>query len=303
MVEVTFYIIRHGFSCSNLKKHKKRVFEQKLSKDPHLTNWGIIGSILAGIELRSNIFSKIKFKYYFCSPLLRTWETAACLFAPTNKMQVNVAPHLREFFHKKLGKYLVTADDTPNSFHKNQKKFNKFKGYTLELYKRYLKLNKNSQIKRLESEIKNIENVHVKFHKKRYSNKYTDQGDIYKFISWYLKKAKPTKNQNIAVICHGILMKTFVKSLNKDVYNEMKKYGANNKVIKIKMVDGKIVEIQSIYDGIRYPTNNELKNIRTTCSMCKTLFSLSNTSCKNNKELLNFKVQDKFIKQKLKEIS
>lgn len=50
MSDVTFYFIRHGYSCSNLhKKTNKKVLGN--TGDSHLTNWGIISSIFAGMYL------------------------------------------------------------------------------------------------------------------------------------------------------------------------------------------------------------------------------------------------------------
>ena len=96
------YFVRHGYSCSNLLEHSEKIkflsetiLSDKKYKDPHLTNWGIFSSILAGKFLKSNKFDGVKFDKIYCSPLIRTWETASCMFSD-KYTEAEVAPYLRE---------------------------------------------------------------------------------------------------------------------------------------------------------------------------------------------------------------
>ena len=302
MVKVNFYFIRHGYSCSNLKKQKKRVFEQKQINDPHLTNWGLIGSLITGIILKKQM-GTMKFKYLFCSTLLRTWETSLAVFSNTKNKQVNVAPYLREYSPglKNLSKIIYTTNDNPKSFHKNQERLLKFRRHIHKLYNRFLKIDDKTYLKKLELQTKNTSNVHVKFHKKRYSSKYTDAGDLNKFIQWYLNKMKPKKNHNIAVVTHGTLLRMFLKSYHTKLHNNLHKtfreLKANNIIVKVETEDNEVKHIEIFFNGIKYPTEDELNNIRSDCSICKTLFSFKNTSCEGNKELSNYTVHDNLIKK------
>ena len=296
MVKINFYFIRHGYSCANLKKSKKRLLEQINMNDPHLCNWGILGSIISGLMIR-NILKKIKFKYYFCSPLIRTWETALCVFSSNKKIQINVGPHLIEFISKKYSNFIFTSDNTPKSFNENQKRLLKFKKHYHKLYKQYCKIDTNSDIKKLKNKFNNMSNVHIKFHKKKYSSKYTDPGDLKEFMKWYLKKFKPTKDQNIAIVSHSHVILNFVKTQNIEMYKYIKNLGSNNFTIKVEVIDKKINDIKLIFEGIKYPNKEELKKIRTTCSICKTAFSLKNKSCDGNNELIDYNVHNNMLKK------
>ena len=294
MVKVDFYLVRHGFSCANLKLQKKKGFNKILFKDPHLSNWGTYGSIISGILLK-DIFNKLKFKHCFCSPLIRTWETALLMLASKKKLVINVAPYLKEFEHKNFSKIGSLPDNSPYSYRKNNERFKEFKTHVKKLYERQLELNKNSSVKKLKHTIDNIDNIKINFSKKKYSNKYTDMGNIPLFIKWYMNKFKPIKKSNVGVVCHSILMKYFLKSIDKDLLKQYKQTKSNNKIIKVQTINGNINSVEIYYDGIPFPDKTQIKKIRTRCSLCKTSFSLSNTNCKNNNELINSMVHNEFI--------
>lgn len=296
-METNFYFVRHGYSCANLKKYKKKTFEQKFFQDPHLTNWGIIGSILAGLELKKKL-SNIKFDKYMCSPLLRTWETAGCMLSSPNIKKVWVGPYLREKIPNILGNFITTLDDNPNSFNHNTMEYKKFIKFVENLVEHWKELNKtkySSSIKRIEKQLFNIKNIKICFHKKHYSHKYTDKGDISKFIEWYIDKYTTLKKQNILVVTHGTIVKEYIKNYNKDLYDELKKYKTNNFIIKVKMIDKKLKDIEIIYKGFVIPSPNILNNIRSDCSLCNTFITFRNKNCKNKKKLINKQVHNKLI--------
>ena len=56
---VNFWFFRHGYSCFNIYKDKYPVrmtmtYKSNMHKDPHLTNWGILGSIMSGNYVNEN---------------------------------------------------------------------------------------------------------------------------------------------------------------------------------------------------------------------------------------------------------
>ena len=296
-MESNFYFIRHGYSCANLKKDKKRIFDQKFFQDPHLTNWGIIGSIIAGLELKKKL-GYIKFNQYCCSPLLRTWETASCMLSSPIPKHILVAPYLREKLPNILGDIITTQNDNPRSYHHNLIKYNKFLKYISNLLDHWKELNKNknsSSIKRIEKQLLNTKNIKISFNKKHYSSKYTNKGDISKFIEWYIDKFNTCKKQNVLVVSHGTIIRNYVKEYNKDLYNELKNPNNNNFVIKVSMIDKKLKNIDIIYKGINMPSSDLLVNVRSSCSMCNTFITLRNRNCKNKKKLKDKYVHDKLI--------
>ena len=97
----TFYFVRHGYSCANMYADKNKIgssFKEVFGsgiKDPHLTNLGIIGSMMSGRYINDKL-KDVTFDNCYCSPLIRTWETAACMFSDITD-SFTVAPYLKEF--------------------------------------------------------------------------------------------------------------------------------------------------------------------------------------------------------------
>ena len=190
-----FYIFRHAYSCSNQEKEESKLkylityFNSK-KKEPHITNWGIITGVRAS---KKNIIKKIKAEEYYVSPLLRTWETAACMF-PDVKI-FKIGKYLREGKSKRKPqvKYkLKSYSDTSGKRKEQLKRFNYFKKHTYTLSD-YLS----------EKDIKNIQNTRII--RRRYTTKDTLKGDINLFI----KKTK-FKKKKILVVCHGTIMREFI---------------------------------------------------------------------------------------------
>lgn len=297
-----FYFIRHGFSCANLKKHKGKLFDQKVFKDPHLTNWGIIASVLAGLEIKQKL-SGIHFNRYMCSPLLRTWETGSCMLSSSQVKEIWVGPYLREFLPSIISSFIVTQNDNPDSFNENKIKYKYFLEYIVSLVNKWKELNKTkykSSITRIEKQLLDTKNIKICFHKKRYSSKYTSKGDISKFIEWYLKKFNPKPNHNVAVVCHGTLIKDYVKKFNKSIYEELKQYENNNFVIRVRIKNKEIQSIDVVYKGFRIPDSIELKDVRSKCSMCNTIISFKDKECKGEQELKDKDIHNKIIDRHFK---
>lgn len=207
---VNFYFIRHGFSCSNAGAP---------IPDPSLMKKGVKDSIKAGDEIK-NLIGLENFDNYFCSSLLRTWETALLMFP--NAHGIYIAPHLRE-------RNRNYDPDYGNSYEKNKERLNNF----FEL------LNKTEIINF--PEIKNIENkiIHFNDFEKKINNENSDGykkvGSVVDFMQWYYDKIAPNeiKNHlNVIVISHtNIIHKDFFqeKVANPDILN----VSNNNYCIKV----------------------------------------------------------------------
>ena len=222
----TFYFIRHGFSCTNLLKKKPGKFILSYipilglyddeNTDPHLTNWGIAGSIRSGNEIRKIIFNEENdnkdnedkdniFDTIFVSPLIRTWETSYCLF-PTMK-NIIIAPHIREYTII-LGK-TVGYQKVSDSFYSKSENINRFKNfkkclenYNENLLKKEKSISNNRITKMIKNNIENIkkngiysENIGINQFKKNRKIKIIDEnkednsrGDLNKFIYWWIQK-------------------------------------------------------------------------------------------------------------------
>ena len=143
---VEIYFIRHGFSCANLVKEKivkekknhlksliKSLVRKMFNKDPSLTFYGILSSIVAGQQLIPRICTETgtarDIDMFICSQLRRTWETLYCMFMINNIdiTGTEIFPHLTEIYPKLKGlKSTFKRDDNPKSFIKNKRNFNRF---------------------------------------------------------------------------------------------------------------------------------------------------------------------------------
>ena len=289
MGKITFYFFRHGQSCFNSYSNKTKTgkiikYWHKINKDPHLTNWGILGSMLSGKYVIDNILIESKpeselesepeleseleseeveveeaeesiiFDNYYVSPLIRTWETAACMFAGTYN-EFEVGPYLREG-RSSTGLYPLREgregkpkaqtiptgssnmpypfDDNINRFNNEFKKFinddNKF-GYITDAIKNNNKINGNGIIKK---QIININNGFKITEPDNYintDNKYKLKGSLDKFMLWYANKYPDKDNVNVLVICHGsIILKDFVKTYSELQYSKIKNTSHENNV-------------------------------------------------------------------------
>jgi hypothetical protein len=302
--EITFYFFRHGYSCFNIYKDKTIFgmvvkYKSDINKDPHLTNWGILASILSGKYLKSNKnFNNIKFEKSFVSPLIRTWETAACMFTENEYI---IGSYLREGRpSNKSQKYSITtgASDIPYSYNDNLKRFDEFKNFLFEESKqksfKYIlnELNKNSNDKYIFDQIDKINKINIIFpNNNKYNNKHLLKGNLEMFMLWVINNY-PNLNGNVLVICHGtLILKDFIKKyLDQNKYNNIKDISHNNNFgFKVKVEFNKnnytqneikknnkenlfkIINIEKIFSGIKKPyIKNELvaNNLRRDCSLC-----------------------------------
>jgi len=97
---INVIVLRHLFSCANLKKIKGDKMGQISEQDPGLTIWGILTGFkqskkdkYLGLNSRDSI-------NIYVSVLFRTWASAICLFLPYLKengtLTLTVAPYLKE---------------------------------------------------------------------------------------------------------------------------------------------------------------------------------------------------------------
>ena len=135
--EYTFYFIRHAFSCANLSKKKKyknspsyslgrkiKYTYYQLKKDPHLANWGI----LSAAKLRKDYTELIENKRVdnlFCSPLIRTWETAYLLFGSEYISKFKIGPFIKEGG--------IGRSNNSYIYNKNKERFYDFIKYSTEV--------------------------------------------------------------------------------------------------------------------------------------------------------------------------
>lgn len=264
MTDVNIYFIRHGFSCSNLLEYteklkflSKTIIKDKKYKDPHLTNWGIFSSILVGKYLESNGLENIKFDHIYCSPLLRTWETSACMFADKYDI-AEVAPFLRE--KSKIERDIKVKESSlwniPYTFKENQNRFVNFKDF-LDPLSIFLKDDK--KIKFYKKQVNSIKKF--KIESKKYNKNFIDRGDLISFIEWYLAQNK--NHKNIAVICHGVLIREFIKN-NYKIDKQIKK---NNFCVKYNT---STKNISIIFEGVKLPNIKNIQKIENTLSLCST---------------------------------
>ena len=306
--EVTFYFFRHGLSCTNLLhkinliKYIKNIYDKKY-RDPHIVNWGIIGSILSGKYIKENIIKNIIFDHVYVSPLLRTWETLTCMFPDIKKFEV--APYLREGISKKKiisSTFFSNIYDTPYSLSTNIIRYNNFVHYlqnnTLmkilqkkniyiensiqkHSYKKYKKTNvQNTKIHYSPSFIK-------KNKKDNYNNDMFDnKGDIYKFITWCKEHVKD--KENILTICHGtILLADFIKEyICPSEFKKIRHIRHNNNYgfkVKVRYYKDKIaIKPTLLYNGFYIPSDDILSSMSLDCSLCYTDFK--KYSCNTKEE-------------------
>jgi broad specificity phosphatase PhoE len=93
MPRVTFYIVRHGFSCSNMASMTDMRDSQK---DPSLTRHGIAESRRLGDLYRRKRLIPDEIDFVFASCLSRAIATAYFMFCERNKQSIFVVPGLRE---------------------------------------------------------------------------------------------------------------------------------------------------------------------------------------------------------------
>ena len=252
-----FYIFRHAHSCSNKLKEESRLkyiirYFDTLEKEPHLTNWGIITGVRAS---KHKILKNIKAGEYYVSRLLRTWETAACIFPDVKTFKIG--EYLREGHPKMLPqkKYILQPfSDKPGDKKEQLKRFKDFKEYVSSL-KDFIP----------KKDVKRIQNTRII--RRNYTKKDTLKGDIKLFI----QKTK-FKRKKIVVICHGTIMREFISKYGTDKLNnkikKIKKKGDPN-LFGIKVLCDKnkqILSIDIIFNG--YSNTKIPKKIKVLDDLC-----------------------------------
>jgi hypothetical protein len=95
-----FIFTRHGYSCNNATDNsgwaKKQINVFKKVLEPHLTDYGILNTIIVGKRNQEKYTSTA----VFVSCLIRTWETAVLLYlpniSPSDNLNIIVSPFLKE---------------------------------------------------------------------------------------------------------------------------------------------------------------------------------------------------------------
>jgi hypothetical protein len=262
MSDVTFYFIRHGYSCSNLNRKKTNKMTW-LAGDSHLTNWGIISSIFAGEYLKNTFFNDISFDHMYCSPLIRTWETAACMFSDKYKEFI-VAPHLAEIRNDNKKSYQYDINQ------KRYKEFVRFVTSDSDTSINYIidNLDNNDIIRK---QIDNIKDFKILYKGKKYPKKYIETCDsgIENFINWFLKQNKTSKKQNVLIICHNKIMINFLDNYYQYTYYKQNILKTNNFSFKVHVKNGIISHPTVYFLGIKNPIGHE-DSIDIECSLCVT---------------------------------
>lgn len=283
MSNVTFYFIRHGYSCSNLnKKRKTKMTEEK--GDSHLTNWGILSSIFTGIYLNDTFFNDIKFDYTYCSPLIRTWETAACMFSDKYKT-FTVGPHLSE---------IRKDDKTSYEYKVNQNRFKEFVRYVTSDSEtssiNYLvgNLDKSDIIHK---QINNIKKFNVLYSGNKYPESYINvsEGNLEKFIMWFVSKVKSNKKLNVVIICHNTLMIKFLNKYYRYTYYKHNILETNNFSFKVTVKNNKIGHPVLFFLGIKNPIGDE-NSIDVECSLCNENKNKNNKKCSEKDKNIHTKL-------------
>ena len=193
--QFNFFFVRHAKSCANeqmgLSGHLKKL---KLD-DPFISNDGIFATIAKQNDYRE-FFKQYEADHYFCSPLVRTWCTAAMLF-PNHISDFEIAPHLRE----NASGYV----NHPYPYETNVQRFGFFSKYvktltdgrmTIDGVPGYALMNKAFA---------------------DYGSDFVDQIGIELFMQWYIKNENilgrtNSSTRNVVVVCHSDILKTFCKA-------------------------------------------------------------------------------------------
>ena len=121
-------IFRHAFSCANLAKETGDSRKQFDEKDPGLTIWGIISTLIQSNKTDNGFNNDIK-PVVFVSPLIRTWMTAIVLFGPQVKnggeLTLVLSPGISEQSGD-IGYIRSALDNTREDFNKQLKRIKLF---------------------------------------------------------------------------------------------------------------------------------------------------------------------------------
>jgi len=268
-MKLTFYVIRHGYSCANMQQHKKYYISQTTVKDPHLSKWGIIGSLIEGHRLK-RILKNVHIDESFCSPLIRTWETAICMIPPICKNHdIFIAPYMKE-----KSSTITTLDNVYNSYDKNQKKLIDFNNFLK-------KIDNENPHNLFDSKYLNKLKIH-KLEDYSKDNKYSVEGSLEKFIKWYIEDYMHNdirNSKNILVFTHSGLIKSFIKKHKKDLIETGIFKSNNNYCISIEIMVNHPTKyyIKVVTKGFPKPSKEEIKLLTPLCTpLCKSFKLLEN---------------------------
>lgn len=187
----TFFVTRHAYSCSNLKNDKGSGQDRLTEREPSLTLWGILQTLIRSDEYpinpnapnpgtpstesivqpsRSSTPQRV-----YVSCLIRTWMTAILLYAPNYKeIELRVAPYVKE--------EQDTAGNLPINFNEQLKKIGLFFGF-LKKINSFMGNNEGLQILQESLALPQLQKmtsgtVHITFSDGETTNKVTFKYDL-----------------------------------------------------------------------------------------------------------------------------
>lgn len=163
MPRVTFYIVRHGFSCSNMASIVPSMNDTQ--QDPSLTRHGIAESRRLGDLYRRRGLIPQEVDFVFASCLSRAIATAYFMFCEQNKQSIFVVPGLREL---------------------------RSRGAQLDPFQQ--------DVRRLDPMDKNIK---YRVIREPSAYKYDDPLGLPEFVEWFLSNYKGSQDITIAAASHG----------------------------------------------------------------------------------------------------
>jgi len=192
--QFNFFFVRHAKSCANEQPGLLNLKKLELD-DPFISNDGIWATIAKKNDY-DKFFDQYEVDHYFCSPLIRTWCTAAMLF-PDNVSEFQIAPHLRED--------ALNYTNHPYAYETNVNRFRFFAEYVKTLTEREREINGVPGYALMNKALAN------------YGSDFVDQIGMELFMQWYIKNenilGRTNKSiRNVVVVCHSDILKTFCKA-------------------------------------------------------------------------------------------
>ena len=229
ITKFNFFFVRHAKSCANEQSGLLNLKKLKLD-DPFISNDGIFATIEKQNEY-DEFFKNYDVDHYFCSPLIRTWCTAAMLF-PNHISDFEIAPHLREDAY-------FNYSNHPYPYETNVQRFRFFSDYVETL---------------TDGKTKTIDVPGYALMNKAfadYGSDFVDQKGIELFMQWYIKNENTlgrTNSQirNVVVTCHSESLKTFCNAhLNE---SQLKERGMGGGDAFFKHTNNYCIQVQVVMD-------------------------------------------------------
>lgn len=200
--QFNFFFVRHAKSCANEQPGLLNLKKLELD-DPFISNDGIWATSKKKNDY-DEFFKQYEVDHYFCTPLIRTWCTAAMLF-PSHISDFEIAPHLRED--------AKGYTNHPYPYETNVNRFRFFAEYVKTLTEGEREIDGVPGYALMNKALAN------------YGSDFVDQIGIELFMQWYIKNenilGRTNKSiRNVVVVCHSDILKTFCNAhLNENQLN------------------------------------------------------------------------------------